>query len=172
MRVRISKSNLGRRFYIIKTYYNTKGIERTLTVENLGSEHEIREKTSRDPLEWAKERAAFLTQQEKEENQDVSFTLSKRKLITKIICIPFSLADHLDDIQARLYQNTLKLGKRKTGIIYYDCTNFFFEMEDAGTSGRGLCGKNAKKYFGFLAANLKNEACKNNRLRSRLLFKL
>ena len=83
MRVRISKSNLGRRFYIIKTYYDTKGIERTLTVENLGSEHEIREKTGRDPFEWAKEGAAFLTQQEKEKNQDVSFTLSKRKLITK-----------------------------------------------------------------------------------------
>lgn len=40
-------------------------------------------------------------------------------------------ADNFDDIQAKLYQNTLKLGKRKTGIIYYDCTNFFFEMEEA-----------------------------------------
>ncbi len=65
MRVRTSKSKLGLRFYIIKTYYDTKGIERTLTVENLGSEHEIREKTGRDPMEWAKERAEFLTQQEK-----------------------------------------------------------------------------------------------------------
>lgn len=34
-------------------------------------------------MEWAKERAAFLTQQEKAENQDVSFTLSPAKLITK-----------------------------------------------------------------------------------------
>ena len=41
------------------------------------------------------------------------------------------LADNFDDIQAKLYQNTLKLGKRKTGIIYYDCTNFFFEMEES-----------------------------------------
>ncbi|MDO5302317.1 MAG: hypothetical protein Q4E84_00250 [Clostridia bacterium] len=65
MRVRISKSKLGLRFYIIKTYYNTKGIERTITVEKLGSEQEIREKTGRDPMEWAKERATFLTQQEK-----------------------------------------------------------------------------------------------------------
>ena len=73
MRVRISNSNLGRRFYIIKTYYDTKGIERTLTVENLGSEHEIREQTGRDPLEWAKERAVFLTKKEKEENQDAAF---------------------------------------------------------------------------------------------------
>ena len=83
MRVRTSKSKLGLRFYIIKTYYDTKGIERTITVEKLGSEQEIREKTGRDPMEWAKERAAFLTQQEKVENQDVSFTLSPAKLITK-----------------------------------------------------------------------------------------
>ena len=65
MRVRTSQSKLGLRFYIIKTYYDTKGIERTITVEKLGSEQEIREKTGRDPMEWAKERAAFLTQQEK-----------------------------------------------------------------------------------------------------------
>ena len=208
MRVRTSQSKLGLRFYIIKTYYDTKGIERTITVEKLGSEQEIREKTGRDPMEWAKERAAFLTQQEKAENQEVSFTLSPAKLIAKNyqytfqvgylflqkifydlgmdrICasiqknadFSFNLsdilqklcygrildprskvgtfefsqrllqqpdfevhqmyraldvfADNFDDIQAKLYQNTLKLGKRKTGIIYYDCTNFFFEMEEA-----------------------------------------
>ena len=55
MRVRTSKSKLGLRFYIIKTYYDTKGIERTITVEKLGSEQEIREKTGRDPMEWASE---------------------------------------------------------------------------------------------------------------------
>lgn len=44
MRVRTSKSKLGTRFYIIKTYYDTKGIEHTITVEKLGSEQEIREK--------------------------------------------------------------------------------------------------------------------------------
>lgn len=208
MRVRTSKSKLGLRFYIIKTYYDTKGIEHTMTVEKLGSEQEIREKTGRDPMEWAKERAAFLTEQEKSENQTVSLELSPSKLLTKNyqytfhvgylflqkifydlgidqICasiqknsdfsfnftdilqklcygrilepcskagtFEFSktllqqpdfdihqmyraldvLADNFDDIQAKLYQNTLKLGKRKTGIIYYDCTNFFFEMEDA-----------------------------------------
>ena len=47
MRVRTSKSKLGLRFYIIKTYYDTKGIERTITVEKLGSEQEIRKKTGR-----------------------------------------------------------------------------------------------------------------------------
>jgi transposase len=208
MRVRTSKSKLGTRFYIIKTYYDTKGIEHTITVEKLGSEQEIREKTGRDPMEWAKERAAFLTEQEKLENQNISIDFSPSSLITKNyrytfnvgylflqrifydlgldkICasiqknsdFSFNLTDILqklcygrildprskvgtfefsqtllqqpdfdlhqmyraldalcenfDDIQSELYRNTLKLGERKTGVIYYDCTNFFFEMEDA-----------------------------------------
>lgn len=83
MRVRTSKSKLGTRFYIIKTYYDTKGIEHTITVEKLGSEQEIREKTGRDPMEWAKERAAFLTEQEKLENQNISIDFSPSSLITK-----------------------------------------------------------------------------------------
>lgn len=214
MRVRTSKSKLGLRFYIIKTYYDTKGIEHTVTVEKLGSEHEIREKTGRDPMEWAKERAALLTEQEKAENEAVTFQLSPSKRMTKnyqySFCVgylflqklfydlrldqicasiqkdsdfSFNLTDilqkllygrilapaskkstfafsktllqqpdfdmhqmyraldvlsaHFDFIQSKLYQNTLKLGERKTGIIYYDCTNFFFEMED--TEPEQLC---------------------------------
>lgn len=34
-------------------------------------------------------------------------------------------------IQAQLYKNTLSVFPRKTGILYYDCTNFFFETEQA-----------------------------------------
>lgn len=34
-----------------------------------------------------------------------------------------------DHIQSELYKNSLKLSKRNTGILYYDCTNFFFEIE-------------------------------------------
>lgn len=32
-------------------------------------------------------------------------------------------------IQKELYRNTQKAGKRNTGIIYYDCTNYYFEIE-------------------------------------------
>lgn len=32
-------------------------------------------------------------------------------------------------IQSELYKNSLKKSKRNTGIIYYDCTNYFFEIE-------------------------------------------
>ena len=44
-------------------------------------------------------------------------------------------AQHFDQIQAELYKNSLKLGRRNTGVIYYDCTNFFFEIEEPGADG-------------------------------------
>ena len=37
-----------------------------------------------------------------------------------------------DFIQAQLYKNSLKLSKRNTGVLYYDCTNYFFEIEQVG----------------------------------------
>ena len=33
-------------------------------------------------------------------------------------------------IQAELYKNSLKKSKRNTGILYYDCTNYFFEIDN------------------------------------------
>jgi transposase len=41
------------------------------------------------------------------------------------------MAKESDYIQSTLFKNSLKLSKRKTGIIYYDCTNFYFEIEQA-----------------------------------------
>lgn len=41
------------------------------------------------------------------------------------------IAKESDYIQSRLFKNSSCLGSRKTGIIYYDCTNFYFEIEDA-----------------------------------------
>lgn len=35
----------------------------------------------------------------------------------------------MDFIQSSLYSNSLKISKRNTGILYYDCTNYFFEIE-------------------------------------------
>ena len=40
------------------------------------------------------------------------------------------LAEESDFLQERLYKNSKKLCTRKTGILYYDCTNYFFETED------------------------------------------
>lgn len=42
------------------------------------------------------------------------------------------LAGESDYIQSTLFKNSMKVAGRKTGIIYYDCTNFYFEIEEAG----------------------------------------
>ena len=39
------------------------------------------------------------------------------------------LAKESDLIQSSLYNNSLRISKRNTGILYYDCTNYFFEIE-------------------------------------------
>ena len=39
------------------------------------------------------------------------------------------ISKETDFIQSELYKNSLKLSKRNTGILYYDCTNYFFEIE-------------------------------------------
>lgn len=39
------------------------------------------------------------------------------------------LSKETDYIQSCLYENSLKVSKRNTGVLYYDCTNYFFEIE-------------------------------------------
>lgn len=39
------------------------------------------------------------------------------------------LAKENDFIQAELYKSSTRVIKRKTGVLYYDCTNYFFEIE-------------------------------------------
>ena len=39
------------------------------------------------------------------------------------------IAKETDFIQSELYKNSLKVSKRNTNILYYDCTNYFFEIE-------------------------------------------
>ena len=39
------------------------------------------------------------------------------------------IAKETDFIQSSLYENSLKVSKRNTGVLYYDCTNYFFEIE-------------------------------------------
>jgi transposase len=40
------------------------------------------------------------------------------------------ISKEMDYIQATLYKNSLKVAKRNTNILYYDCTNYFFEIEE------------------------------------------
>ena len=41
------------------------------------------------------------------------------------------IAEESDYIQSRLFKNSTAIQKRKTQVIYYDCTNFYFEIDNA-----------------------------------------
>lgn len=53
------------------------------------------------------------------------------------------IAEESDYIQSRLFKNSSQLSSRKTGVIYYDCTNFYFEIEEAEDDKQyGACKEN------------------------------
>jgi transposase len=47
------------------------------------------------------------------------------------------LAKEMDSIQSSVYQKSSKFERRNTNVLYYDCTNYFFEIE---------CESGLKKY--------------------------
>ena len=48
------------------------------------------------------------------------------------------LSGHIDDIQASVYRNSKGIVERNTGVIFYDCTNFYFETDkEDGLRRRG-----------------------------------
>ena len=50
------------------------------------------------------------------------------------------LAQENDFIQSELYKNSQKIFERRRDILYYDCTNYFFEIEEADDLRRyGKC---------------------------------
>lgn len=49
------------------------------------------------------------------------------------------LSEESDFLQAELYKNSQKVCPRRNDILYYDCTNYFFELEEA--SGVRAYGK-------------------------------
>lgn len=45
------------------------------------------------------------------------------------------LSSHIDDIQAAVWENSRKIIGRDTRVIFYDCTNYYFEIEDNDPKG-------------------------------------
>lgn len=206
MRVQVSKSKNSETLYISKSF-RVNGKSTTKIIEKLGSLEEVRAKAgNQDPYEWAKERAKFLTEQEKNQERDVlvKFSPSKQinaqrqvsynggylflqqlyyqlglnkvcsdiqnkykfafnlndilsQLVYSRILFPGSklkafetasnyletpslelhqiyralkiIAKENDFIQAQLYKNSKNIMRRNDKVLYYDCTNFFFEIE-------------------------------------------
>ena len=53
------------------------------------------------------------------------------------------LADECDYIQERLYLNSKDVIQRNTDVLYYDCTNYFFEIEqEKGSRAYGASKEN------------------------------
>ena len=49
------------------------------------------------------------------------------------------IAKESDTIESCIYNNSKKIVKRNTGILYYDCTNYYFEIDKAnGTKQYGM----------------------------------
>ncbi|HFI0696175.1 TPA: transposase, partial [Streptococcus suis] len=46
------------------------------------------------------------------------------------------IAKETDFIQEQLYKNSATLSSRKTDVLYYDCTNFYFEIEEEDEEGQ------------------------------------
>ena len=51
------------------------------------------------------------------------------------------LAKENDRIQASLYENSLRSIKRKKGVLFYDCTNYYFEIDDEDLFRKYGCSK-------------------------------
>ena len=54
------------------------------------------------------------------------------------------LAKENDFIQSSLYESSLKVSKRNTGVLYYDCTNYYFEIEQESGKKQYGQGKDHK----------------------------
>lgn len=53
------------------------------------------------------------------------------------------ICDEMDFIQSELYKNSCKYSSRNNNILYYDCTNFYFEIEEEnGLKQYGKCKEN------------------------------
>lgn len=208
MRLKISKSKNAESLYIIKSIY-VDGKNTSKIVEKLGTIEEVKVKAKgQDPYKWARARAKKLTQQEKDENRDITISLAPKKRISKNIQRSFNVgylplqkiyhelsldnlanslaakgkleynldailasliysriifpasklstfnlskqflerqtyelhhiyrsldvfAKNSQTIQKHLYKESKKVIDRDSSILYYDCTNYFFEIEEA-----------------------------------------
>lgn len=83
MRLKVSRSKNSASLYVTKTVYIDKK-ERTITVEKLGTETELRKKLNgADPYEWAKQYIRQLNEKEKEQTRKILVPFEQSKIISK-----------------------------------------------------------------------------------------
>lgn len=83
MRLKVSRSKNSASLYVTKTVYIDKK-ERTITVEKLGTESELREKLKgADPYEWANNYIKQLNEKEKKEVRKILVPFKQSEIISK-----------------------------------------------------------------------------------------
>lgn len=81
MRLKVSRSKNAASLYVTKTVYEGKK-QRTITVEKLGTEKELREKLNGDdPYEWARHYIEKLNLEEKNQQREVILKFKQSRLI-------------------------------------------------------------------------------------------
>lgn len=81
MRLKVSRSKNAASLYVTKTIYEGKK-QRTITVEKLGTEKDLREKLNgADPYEWARQYIEKLNLEEKKLHREVILKFKQSKLI-------------------------------------------------------------------------------------------
>ena len=82
MRLKVSRSKNAASLYVTKTIYEGKK-QRTITVEKLGTEKDLREKLNgADPYEWAQQYMEKLNLEEKKLHREVILKFNQSKLIS------------------------------------------------------------------------------------------
>ena len=112
-------------YYIIRSV-RRNGKNSSEIVKKLGTEKTIRETYGVDDVDaWAEEQLKKMNDEEKILLEQPHFELHQ---IYRALSV---LADKMDFVQAELYKRSQKIIKRNTEILFYDCTNYFFELEQA-----------------------------------------
>lgn len=83
MRLKVSRSKNSASFYVTKTIYEGQK-EKTITVEKLGTEKQLREKLNgQDPYQWAKDYIKKLNEEERQQRRKILVPFEQSKLISK-----------------------------------------------------------------------------------------
>ena len=156
MYVNITGSSNNKDIYIYQSYRKENGKTSSRIFKKLGKYNELLERFDNDKeklMAWAKEEARKETEAYNNKAVPIPLKLSQKAFITKDeercfnvgylflqqlctdlridnICALSVMAEESFFIQEELYRNSNFVHSRNTKILYYDCSNYYFEIEE------------------------------------------
>lgn len=126
-------------YLFLQSVYSSLGIPKIL--DKISQEHQFHYSLNdvfsclvfNRVLEPASKRKSFLLKEDYPE--EWNFTQSD---IYRALSV---LGEHSGEIQKQIFRNSRKVMKRNTSVLYYDCSNFYFEIEQADESKFRSYGK-------------------------------